>query len=128
MPKKQLNTDIAFQEEERLFFSNVIIIITVLISLVIALSILSPNPALNGSTPLSPNQVLLTYLEARTLVIYISTVLFALFIASLLRFMSSWNWKVKLLRKFSLKSIAWIILLLILLWAIQLVWFYVSVS
>jgi hypothetical protein len=80
-------------EEERLFFSNIIAIFTIVLSvlLVVISIVLNSNITLNGSTKPTPQQLKMILQSALIIVKYFIGLLALLSLASISRFMASWR-------------------------------------
>ena len=105
---KQKITEDDRKEEERNLFSNVVTVLTILISLVIVLEsiTLNVNSGLNGSSPLTQNQVTLSCLTSHTTTTFAMAAVCLIFLALIFRYLPY----LKLECRITGKTIAWILL------------------
>jgi hypothetical protein len=113
-------------EEERLFFSNIMTIFAIVLSLLLVVmsAVVNTNIALNGATKLTHTQITLSNEAKIATVKYFSTLLALLSLASLSRFMSSWKRFQNQLTRNSLKTLSWLCFVIVIGYVIWLIWIY----
>lgn len=112
-------------EEERLFFSNIMTIFAIVLSLLVVMSaVFNTNITLNGATKPTQTQITLSNEAEVATVKYFGTLLALLSLASLSRFMSSWKRLQKPLTRNSLKILSWLCFVIVIGYVIWLIWIY----
>jgi uncharacterized membrane protein len=117
------------EDEERAFFTNVLTVITIIAGLVtlIASLVIGTNASLNGGSPPTQTQVLLTCYGNHAITQYILAFVGLLLLACILRYVSSLRWK-KIKKAFKSKNcvliLAWIILIIAIAYGLWLISIY----